>query len=121
MPQKRQEANQTQSTVHQQQYIAQPQQGGQHLTVQNDMRVPLAISIATLGRQLSDLADHEKDPATRSDLQSKTQEIIDRAVEIAGLNPDAQYITVPPDWKPPQMMERCPNCDRMRSKSAVAI
>jgi len=84
------------------------------MTDEPDHAVLIALSIATLGKQLGFLATLENDYAKRDTLRTESAEIIRRAMHIA--HHDKLYITVPPGWEPPSMFEPCPSCDHMRSK-----
>ena len=74
----------------------------------------IALSIATLGKQLGELADLEKDVSKSDRLRTESAEIIRRAMNI--VHHDKMYITAPPGWEPPNMLEPCPSCQHMRSK-----
>jgi len=70
-----------------------------------DHSVLIALSIAALAKQLGGLAPLEKDGAKRDAMRAKSAESIERARDVARLWPDRLYITVPPDWEPPNMFE----------------
>jgi hypothetical protein len=72
------------------------------------------MAIASLARQLGELAELEQNNKRRKMVRANCAEIIKCATEIA--TPEVLYITVPPDWEPPTMFEPCPNCSHMRSK-----
>ncbi|WP_257168761.1 hypothetical protein [Bradyrhizobium sp. SRS-191] len=74
----------------------------------------IALTIATLGRQLEDLAQLEGDAARQDAVRSASAEIVKHAMDIVA--PDRLYITVPPGWKPPSALEPCPDCSHLRSK-----
>jgi hypothetical protein len=113
--QTQQTQQQTQQAQQQAQLMAQEMQGKS-----SDQSVLIALSIVALAKQLSDLADLEKDEAKRDAMRANSSDIIKRAREVARLWPDKLYITVPPDWEPPNMLEPCPDCSRMRSKQERA-
>jgi hypothetical protein len=87
----------------------------------------VAVLIATLARQLSDLSHLEEDVAKKSLISAESAEIIQRSMRIARYDnlkttvpgnwePPTLKITVPDDWEPPSMLEPCPSCKHMRSK-----
>lgn len=107
----------------QQQQTKEPSRGGGDNSPPHpppDHTVLIALSIAGLARQLTNLADIEHDEIKRDAMRTKSSEIIARATDIARLKPEILYITVPPDWEPPNMLEPCPSCSHMRSKKERA-
>jgi hypothetical protein len=88
----------------------------------------IAVLIATLAKQLSDLSHLEEDVAKKNLMSTESAEIIQRTMRIARYDnlkttvpgnwePPTQKITVPGDWEPPSMLEPCPSCAHMRSKA----
>ena len=74
----------------------------------------IALTIATLARQLEDSAELEGDATKQDVVRKASAEIIKHAMDVA--DHDKLYITVPPGWKPPSTLEPCPNCSHLRSK-----
>jgi hypothetical protein len=114
-----QKQQQEQAPQPQQQQQQQEQQRAQQLQHKSKSEFSrhsalIAVSIASLARQLGDLAALEEDPKRQRMLRKHSDEIIESAMALT--RPEGLYITVPPDWEPPTMFEPCPNCTHMRSK-----